>query len=124
MSKVKTKKETLTLKDAIIKGLQELKGENIVVIDLSNLENTVCQSFIICTGNSNTHVNGLTGAVEKIVKELLKEKPWHIEGAENAEWVLMDYVDTVVHIFQPETREFYNLEELWADGKITQVKEA
>lgn len=106
----------------IIKGIEEVKGENIAILDLREIENTVCDYFIICDGNSNTQVNAISGSVQKIVGKNAQEKPWHVEGEGNAEWVLMDYVNVVVHIFQKNIREFYDLESLWGDAKITNIK--
>ena len=106
----------------IIQGIEEVKGENISIVDLRDIENTVCAYFVICDGNSNTQVNAISASIQKGVSKSLKEKPWHVEGESNAEWVLIDYVDVVVHVFQKETRAFYNLEELWGDGKLTQVE--
>ncbi|PCJ25153.1 MAG: ribosome silencing factor [Flavobacteriales bacterium] len=123
MGKTKEIKESQILSDVVIKGLQELKGENIVYIDLRVIENAVCENFIICTGTSNTHVNALASSVEKEVRITLNEKPWKSEGFGNAEWIILDYVNTVVHIFQEESRNFYNLDGLWADAKITEIKE-
>lgn len=105
----------------IIEGIENVKGNNITVLDLRNLENSVCEFFVICEGNSNTQVSALSNAIEKQVRETLKEKPWHIEGYENSEWVLMDYVDVVIHIFQPEFRTYYDIESLWSDAQITSI---
>ena len=124
MGKIKKLKESQLLLDTAIKGLQDTKGENIVCIDLRGIENAVCEYFIICSGTSNTHVSALAGSVEKEVRNTLQEKPWHSEGFGNAEWVLLDYVNVVVHIFQEKAREFYNLEGLWADAEISKIKEA
>lgn len=123
MGKTKEVKESQIVLDVAIKGLQDLKAENIVCIDLSKIENAVCDYFLIGTGTSNTHVNALAEAIKKEVKTILKENPWHSEGFGNAEWIILDYVNTVVHIFQAEARNFYNLEELWADAKITNIIE-
>ena len=123
MGKTKELKESQILSDVVIKGLQEKKGENIVYIDLSVVENAVCENFIVCTGTSNTHVNALAGSVEEEVRKTLGEKPWKTEGFGNAEWIILDYVNTVVHIFQEESRNFYNLDGLWADAKITIIEE-
>jgi len=101
----------------IVKGIEEVKGENINIIDLRTIDNTVCDYFVICDGNSNTQVNAITGSIQKTVSKAIKEKPWHIEGENNATWVLMDYINVVVHIFQKETREFYDIENLWCDAK-------
>ena len=105
----------------IIKGIEDVKGENIDILDLREIDNTVCDYFIICNGNSNTQVNAIVGSIQKVVSKELKDKPWHVEGAENGEWVLMDYVDIVVHVFQKHVREFYNIEGLWGDAKITTI---
>ncbi|PQJ73853.1 MULTISPECIES: ribosome silencing factor [Polaribacter] len=105
----------------IIKGIDDVKGENIQLLDLREIENTVCDYFIICSGNSNTQVNAISGSVQKVVSKEIKDKPWHVEGETNAEWVLMDYVNVVVHIFQKHVRDFYDIESLWGDAKITQI---
>ena len=105
----------------IIKGIEEVKGGNIQLLDLREIENTVCDYFIICDGSSNTQVNAISGSIQKMVSKSLKEKPWHVEGEQNAEWVLMDYVNVVIHIFQKHTREYYDIESLWGDAKITIV---
>lgn len=108
----------------VIKGIEDVKGENITILDLREIENTVCDYFIICDGNSNTQVNAISGAIQKKVSKALKDKPWHVEGEKNAEWVLIDYVNIVVHVFQKETRDFYNIEGLWGDAKITNIQNA
>ena len=105
----------------IIKGIEDVKGNDINILDLREIENTVCDYFVICNGNSNTQVNAIIGSVQKVVSKELKEKPWHIEGEQNGEWVLMDYVSIVVHVFQKHIREYYNIESLWGDAKITTI---
>ena len=105
----------------IIKGIEEVKGEDIQLFDLREIENTVTDYFVICSGNSNTQVNAISQSVQKMVSKELKDKPWHIEGESNAEWILMDYVNVLVHIFQKQTREFYDIEGLWGDAKITSI---
>jgi len=105
----------------IIKGIEAVKGENTTILDLREIDNTPCDYFIICDGNSNTQVNAIAGSVQKIVSKELRDKPWHVEGEINAEWILMDYVNVVVHVFQKSIREFYNLESLWGDAKITTI---
>ena len=121
-----TKKQTNTddLITVIIKGIDEVKGEDIQLLDLREIENTVCDYFIICSGNSNTQVNAISGSIQKIVGKELKDKPWHIEGQTNAEWVLMDYVNVVVHVFQKQIRDYYDIESLWGDAKITEINPA
>ena len=106
----------------IVKGIEEIKGQNISLLDLRNIENTVCDYFIICNGNSNTQVNAIVSSVQKNVSKNIREKPYQIEGVENAEWVLMDYVNVVVHVFQKHKREYYDIENLWGDAKITEIE--
>ncbi|TAJ10142.1 ribosome silencing factor [Marinilabiliaceae bacterium JC017] len=110
------------LVDAVVEGIQEKKGTNIAVLDLTELDNSVCEYFIICDGDSNTHVDAVAGSVEDIVRKKTTERPYHSEGFENAEWILLDYVDVVVHVFQRSMRSFYNLEGLWADAKRTDIE--
>ena len=108
----------------VIKGIEDVKGENISIIDLREIENTVCDYFILCDGTSNTQVSAIAASIQKNVSKSLKDKPWHVEGESNAEWILIDYVNIVVHVFQKQVRQFYNLEELWGDGKITNIESA
>jgi ribosome-associated protein len=105
----------------IIKGIEEVKGNDIDILDLRAIDNTVCDYFVICNGTSNTQVNAIVHSIQKIVSRDLKDKPWHVEGTENGEWVLMDYVNIVVHVFQKHVREYYNIESLWGDAKITSI---
>ncbi len=118
----KEKASTDELISLILQGIEEVKGHNISLLDLREIENTVCDYFIICNGTSNTHVNAIVGSVQKTVSKAIKEKPWHVEGENNAEWILMDYVNVVVHVFQKHIREFYDIEELWGDAKFTEVE--
>lgn len=106
----------------IIKGIEDVKGNDIDILDLRAIDNTVCDYFVICNGNSNTQVNAIANSVQKVVSKELKDKPWHIEGSENAEWILMDYVSIVVHVFQKQIREYYNIESLWGDAVITSIE--
>ena len=110
------------LQKFVVEGLQEIKGENITILDLREIDNAVTDFFIIAEGNSNTQVNALSDSVHKCVRENVGDRPWHIEGKENAEWVLMDYVNVVVHIFQKGIREFYDLESLWGDAPTTTLE--
>ena len=111
----------ISLIDEIIKGIENVKGEEIQVMDLNNIENTPFKYFIICSGNSNTQVMAIVNSIIKKVSKKIQEKPLHTEGLEAAEWVLIDYINVVVHVFQRKTREFYNIEELWGDAKSTLV---
>lgn len=110
------------VKKFVVEGLQEIKGQNIAVLDLREIENAVTDFFIIAEGNSNTQVNSLADSVHKVVRENVGDKPWHIEGRDNSDWVLMDYVTVVVHVFQKGIREFYDLEGLWGDAEITIIE--
>ncbi len=106
----------------ILEGIEEVKGQHINLLDLREIENTVCDYFIICNGTSNTQVNAIVGSIQKTVSKAIKDKPWHIEGEDNAEWILMDYVNVVVHVFQKHIREFYDIEGLWGDAKVTRIE--
>ncbi len=121
MTITKTSTSFTPLVDEIIEGIDDLKGENIVVLNLTKLENAVCDYFVICEGNSNTQVSAISNSIEKKVRENLGEKPWHVEGTTNAEWVLLDYVSVAVHVFQREVRAFYDLESLWADATVSEL---
>ena len=119
--KTSTKEQTTNLLDAIVEGMQEKKAKNITIINLIGLENRVSDYFVICDADSRTHVNAIAGTLEESVIKKTGEKPYHSEGHQNAEWILIDYVNIVAHVFMRETREFYNIEGLWADGKITTI---
>jgi ribosome-associated protein len=116
MSKVQGAQQTARLLDAVIEGIQEVKGKDIVHLDLQALPNSVSQHFVVCHGDSHTQVEAIADSVEKLAKDKAGEKPWHVEGRSNGEWVLLDYVDIVVHVFHRERRGFYALEDLWADA--------
>jgi ribosome-associated protein len=103
--------------DTIVEGMQENKAKDIVVLDLRHIESAVADFFIICSGESSTQVDGIASSVVRYARNELKERPWHTEGKTNSEWVLIDYVSVVAHIFYKTTRDFYELEELWADAK-------
>ena len=106
----------------ILKGIEDVKGENISILDLRDIENTVCDYFVLCEGNSNTQVSAIASSVQKNVSKTVKDKPWHVEGESNSEWILIDYVNVVVHVFQKHIREYYDLEGLWGDAKITKIQ--
>ena len=119
---VRSKSGDKSLVDEILNGIEDVKGVEVHIMDLSKISNTVCKLFILCTGTSNTHVAAIANSVKKNVSKKLKEKPYSMEGIENQEWVLIDYVDVVVHIFQREIRDFYDIENLWGDAKIINVE--
>jgi len=112
----KTLEATEVLKEEIIKGIQEKKGLEITCLNLAKINSTVCDYFVVCHGTSNTHVNAIAGAIEEQVAKHTGLKPRRKEGFANAEWILLDYLDVVVHVFQEHVREYYNLEDLWADA--------
>jgi ribosome-associated protein len=115
------KKTTEKLKEAILEGIRRIKGKEIRIIDLNTIHHTECGYFIICHGNSSTQVGSIAQSVEKTVKEETGEDAWHVEGYQNAIWVLLDFGEIVVHVFQEHARSFYNLEGLWSDAKITKA---
>ena len=121
-NKISNGEGSFGLAEAVIKGLQDIKGKKIVWLNLSHIENAVADHFIICEAESTIQVNALGRSVEEIVKQDVGEKPWHSEGKQNAQWILIDYVSVVVHIFQTEVREFYNLEALWADAEVMEIE--
>lgn len=110
-------RDTKILIDTIIDGMQDIKAQNIIILNLSELPNAVADFFIICSGESSTQVESIAQSVVRKTRKELQEKPWHEEGTRNAEWVLLDYVNVVVHVFYKEIRDFYNLESLWADAE-------
>ena len=114
--------EKQLLVDKIVEAIQDTKGEDIQIFDLSGIENSVADTFVICSGNSNTQVSAIAGNIEKKVRNDIRERPWHVEGTENAMWVLVDYVSVVVHVCQKQIRYYYDIEELWGDAKITKIE--
>ena len=108
------------LNNWIIEGIRDRKGKNIVQLDLRNLDEAPADFFIICEGDSNTHIKAISESINKKVKEELHTMPSHVEGVSNARWILMDYFDVIVHVFYPETREFYDIEQLWSDAETTE----
>ena len=109
--------------EAILEGIQRLKGKNIKIVNLESIHHTECGHFIICHGTSSTQVTSIAHSVEDTVKEITEEDVWHRDGYKNSLWILLDYGDVMVHVFQEEAREFYNLEGLWADAEITTIEE-
>jgi ribosome-associated protein len=110
------------LLDNIISSIQEVKGKEIVSLNLQKTESTICKYFVICTGNSNTHVNAIERSIRNNISKKLKEKPYNIEGNKIAEWILLDYSDIIVHIFQKNIRLYYNLEDFWGDADCVNYK--
>lgn len=115
----KKKNEAERLCDSVIKGMQEKKASDIVLMDLREIKGAVADFFILCSGGSDKQVGAIAEEVEGFVFKETKENPWHVEGVENKEWILIDYVNVVVHIFQSGKRQFYGLEDLWGDARFT-----
>lgn len=113
--------ETKELVQKIVEGIQEKKGKDIVVADLTSIKETICSYLVICQGNSPTQVAALVDSVKEHVRKEMGQKATAVDGLQNAQWVAIDYSDVLVHIFLPEQREFYNLENLWADAKLVEV---
>ncbi len=109
------------LVETIKEGIQEKKGSNIVIADLRQIDGAIAKYFIICQGGSPTQVEAIAQSVGDLCRKNLHEKPANVTGLENDQWVAIDYVDVMVHIFQPEVRQFYDLEHLWADATLTQI---
>ena len=121
--KRREKDDTLSILQAVIEAMQEKKAKKIISLDLTKINNSVTNYFVICHAPSKTQVDAIYDNVIKVVREQCATKASNKEGMENAEWILIDYVDVVVHIFQKEARAFYNLESLWADAEIKEYKE-
>ena len=121
MNKVTKLIDSKVLCDTIVEGMQENKAGDIVVLDLREIGSAVCDFFVICSGESSTQVDGVCSSVEKRTREEIAEKVWRIEGKQNSEWILMDYVSVVAHIFHKDKRTFFDLEDLWADAIRTDI---
>ena len=115
--------DSTRLAATIAEGMLKKKAKEVVTLDLSKLNNAVCNYFVICHGTSRTQLEAIADAVQEEVIKHDGGKPWHKEGFENAEWILLDYVDVVAHIFNEDTRSFYNLESLWADAETRVFKD-
>jgi ribosome-associated protein len=109
------------LSEVIVKGMQEKKASDIVIMDLRKVKNAVADFFIVCSGNSDKQLDAIADSIDAEVFKALKENPWHIEGKNNKEWMLLDYTDVVAHVFRKDRREFYALERLWGDAEITEI---
>ena len=109
------------LSDVIVKGMQEKKATDIVVMDLRKVKNAVADFFVLCSGNSDKQLDAIADSIDAEVYKELNENPWHIEGKSNKEWMLLDYIDVVAHVFRKDRREFYALEKLWGDADIVEI---
>ena len=113
--------ETKKLIEQITEGIQDKKGKKIVIADLTQIDDTICNYFIICQGNSPSQVTAIVESVKDFAREGSNAKPYAVDGLRNAKWVAMDYAEVLVHVFLPEVRNYYNLENLWADAKLTEI---
>lgn len=111
------------IRDFVVRGMQEKKGQDIVVMDLRNVKNAICDYFVLCSGTSDTQIDAISTAVEEEVYKASRQDPWHKEGKLNREWILLDYVDVVAHVFKKDRRAFYDLEQLWGDADIQHIEE-
>jgi ribosome-associated protein len=111
------------LTDLVVKGMQEKKATEIVVMDLRKVKNAVADFFIICSGSSDRQLDAIADSVDEQVFKGIKENPWHIEGKNNKEWMILDYISVVAHVFRKDRRSFYSLEKLWGDADITEIED-
>ncbi|MGL1885641.1 MAG: ribosome silencing factor [Reichenbachiella sp.] len=121
MTEVQVKDNSEKMEEVVVRGMMEMKASDIVVMDLRKVTNAVAQFFVICSGSSDTQLDSIAESVQTEVSKSLDIKPWHKEGRENKEWILIDYASVVVHVFKKDRREFYALEELWGDAKFTKI---
>ena len=124
MVKKKTANLSTYLSEIAIHGIQEKKGNDIVRLDLRELNSAVSDSFVVCNADSSTQVKAIADSVEDEIYKQTKTNPWRKEGLDNAEWIILDYFDIVVHIFRTEKRDFYGIEDLWGDAETTTYKSA
>lgn len=122
MAKKRKGANSETLSGVIVKGMQEKKASDIVVMDLRKIKNAVADFFIICSGNSDKQLDAISDSIDAEVFKTFQENPWHTEGKNNKEWMLLDYIDVVAHVFKKDRREFYALERLWGDADITEIE--
>jgi ribosome-associated protein len=121
MAKKKKGADSEKLCKAVVKGMQEKKAADIVVMDLRKVKNAIADFFVICSGNSDKQLDAISDSIDDEVSKSIKENPWHTEGKNNKEWMLLDYISVVAHIFKKDKREFYALEKLWGDAEITEI---
>ncbi|MCJ0741557.1 ribosome silencing factor [Pedobacter montanisoli] len=124
MIKKKTEDLSAMLSQIAIHGIQEKKGKDIVRLDLRQVNSAVSDYFVVCNADSSTQVRAIADSVEDEIYKSTQSEPWRKEGFENADWIILDYLDIVVHIFKTEKRDFYGIEELWGDAETTRFKSA
>jgi ribosome-associated protein len=111
------------LSSTIVKGMQEKKAVDIVLMDLRKVKNAVADFFVICSGSSDKQIDAIADSIDEQVYKSLSENPWHVEGKNNKEWMILDYTNVVAHIFRKDRRSFYALEKLWGDAEITEIED-
>jgi ribosome-associated protein len=121
MTKKRKGADSETLSDVIVKGMQEKKASDIVVMDLRKIKNAVADFFVICSGNSDKQLDAISDSIDAEVYKKFQENPWHTEGKNNKEWMLLDYINVVAHVFRKDRRSYYALERLWGDADITEI---
>jgi len=124
MVKNKATSESAYISELAIHGIQEKKGNDIVRLDLRNIHSSVTDYFVICNADSSTQVKAIANSIEEEIYKALKQEPWRKEGLEYAEWILLDYIDVVIHVFRTDKREFYGVEDLWGDAEVKSYKSA
>jgi ribosome-associated protein len=124
MVKSKVINESAYISELAIHGMQEKKGNDLVRLDLSSVNSSVADFFVICHADSTTQVKAIANSVEEEIYKAIQQDPWRKEGLEHGEWILLDYIDVVIHIFRTDKREFYGVEELWGDAEIKSYKSA
>ncbi len=113
--------ENNSLTASIIEAIQERKGKDITIIDLSEIDGAIAKEFVVCQGSSTSQVSAIADSVREFVQERTGQKPYNYEGYQNSQWIIIDYGEVMVHIFLPEFREFYNIEELWSDAPSVDI---
>jgi ribosome-associated protein len=121
MAKKRKDGSSKKLCDAIVKGMVEKKAADILVMDLRKVKNAVADFFVICSGGSDKQLDAITQSIDDEVFKAVKENPWHVEGKNNKEWMLLDYFDVVAHVFRKDKRDFFALEKLWGDAEMTEI---
>jgi ribosome-associated protein len=124
MAKKRKSPNSEKLAKTIVKGMQEKKAAEIMIMDLRKVKNAVADFFVICSGNSDKQLDAIADSIDEVVLKELKENVWHMEGKNTKEWVLLDYIDVVAHVFRKDKREFYALEKLWGDADITEIEDS
>ena len=122
MAKKRKVADSELLSNIIVRGMQEKKAVDIVVMDLRKLKNAVADFFVICSGNSDKQIDAIADSIDEEVSKAINENPWHVEGKNNKEWMLLDYINVVAHVFKKDKREFYAIERLWGDAEVIEVE--